>query len=163
MKIILKGFVLILALVVILSLAIFAQPIQTPMPTKQTMNTDINTEIKGPNPGLVIDIGKASMGFMEDITQNINISKEEFGDKRAIDDLIITMKITLKFTSKVMDIIQNKDTKTELGINMTANKTNLIENEKIEEAFQYLRFLQCEDPCKEAINMMEENRTIYQK
>jgi len=102
---------------------------------------------------LVTDVGKASQDFMGEITQKINISEEGFGDERAIDDLIILMNITLEFTSKVINIIQDKDMKTGL-------ETNLIADERVEEAFQYLRFLQSEDPCREAINMMEENRTI---
>ena len=157
---ILKGFALILALTVVSSLAVFAQPIQTPAPTGQITDADADTGIKGVDPGLVTDVGKASLDFMGEITQKINISEEGFGDERAIDDLIILMKITLDFTSKVINIIQDKDMKTELEMNLTANETNLIDDKRVEEAFLYLRFLQSEDPCREAINMMEENRTI---
>lgn len=153
-KRVLKGFALILALTVVSSSTGFAQS------ALGETDTHADTEIEGIDPGLVTDVGKASLDFMGEITQKINISEEGFGDERAIDDLIILMKITLDFTSKVINIIQDKDMKTGLEMNLTANETNLIDDERVEEAFLYLRFLQSEDPCREAINMMEENRTI---
>lgn len=153
-KRVLKGFALILALTVVSSSTGFAQS------ALGETDTHVDTEIEGIDPGLVTDVGKASLDFMGEITQKINISEEGFGDERAIDDLIILMKITLDFTSKVINIIQDKDMKTGLEMNLTANETNLIDDKRVEEAFLYLRFLQSEDPCREAINMMEENRTI---
>jgi len=152
---ILSGVALILMLTAITLSTGFAQQIPTPAPTGQITDADADADagIKGVDLGLVTDVGKASQDFMGEITQKINISEEGFGDERAIDDLIILMNITLEFTSKVINIIQDKDMKTGL-------ETNLIADERVEEAFQYLRFLQSEDPCREAINMMEENRTI---
>lgn len=157
---ILSGVALILMLTAITLSTGFAQQIPTPAPTGQITDADADAGIKGVDLGLVTDVGKASLDFMGEITQKINISEEGFGDERAIDDLIILMNITLEFTSKVINIIQDKDMKTGLEMNLIVNETNLIADERVEEAFQYLGFLQSEDPCREAINMMEENRTI---
>ena len=159
-KKILKGFMLILALTVVLSSTVFAQVIPTPAPTVETGDTEPDTGIKGIDVGLVTDVGKASQDFIEDIIQKINISTEKFGEKEAIDDLIILMEITLEFTSEVINIIVDRETKNGLKTNLTVNETNLIEDERMGEAFQYLRYLQSEDPVREAINKMEENRTI---
>ena len=156
----LRGVALILILTAISLSTVFAQQIPTPAPTGQITDADADTGIKGIDFGLVTDVGKASLDFTEGITQKIIISEEGFGEKGAIDDLITLMKVTLEFTAKVINIIQDKDMKTRLEMNLTVNETNFIDDERIEEAFQYLRFLQSEDPCREAINMMEENRTI---
>ena len=160
----LRGVALMLMLMLMLTAITlstgFAQQIPTPAPTGQITDADTDTGIKGIDFGLVSDVGKASLDFVGEITQKINISGEGFGDEKAIDDLIGLMNITLEFTSKVINIIQDKDMKTGLEMNLTVNETNLIDDERVEEALQYLSFLQSEDPCSEAIEMMEENRTV---
>jgi hypothetical protein len=47
------------------------------------------------------------------------------------------------------------ETGTETETNLTRNETGFIPDGRIEEAFEYLRFLQSDNPCEAAINKMD--------
>ncbi|MBN1762563.1 MAG: hypothetical protein JW878_05745 [Methanomicrobia archaeon] len=134
-------------------------------------DTPADIELDGVDPDLVTDVWSASLDFAEDVAQRINISEEGFGGEKAIDDLIMLMQVTLGFTSEVLGIIHDNETVTETGTatatdtetdteneteaNLTRNETGFIPNERLEEAFEYLRFLQSDNPCEAAINKMD--------
>lgn len=148
---ILKRFALILALLVVSSSAGFVQP------ALGEPDNYSETEIEGIDPGLVAGVWDASMNFSEEIIQEINISEEGFGGEGSIDDLITLMRITLTFTSEVLDTVRAKDMVAEEETNLTLNETDLMADGRIEEAFLYLRFLQSGNLCEEAIKMVDES------
>jgi hypothetical protein len=149
----LEGFVLIVALTVVLSLAVFSPP------ALGETNTTTDTGIEWLDPDLITGVWNASVDFAEEVTHEINISEDELGGQRSIDDLITLMQITLPFTSKVLELIQSEEPWTEPEMNVTLNGSGVIANEMVADAFQYLRFLQRDNLCEEAITMMDQGET----
>jgi len=161
-----KRLAVLSALTIVLSSASFA-----PRALGGDTDTPADIEMEGLDPNLVTAVWSASLDFAEDVTQRINISEEGFGGEKAIDDLITLMQVTLGFTSEVLGVIHDNETVTETGTetetetesetetNLTRNETGFIPNERIEEAFEYLRFLQSDNPCEAAINKMDTSGT----
>jgi hypothetical protein len=147
------GSVLLLTLTVVFAVTVSAYPVRG-----ETNNTT-DTGIEGIDPDLVTAVWNVSVEFAEAITHEITISDDDFGGHGSIDDLITLMQITLPFTSKVLEIFQNNDRETEPEMNITLNESSLIADEMVEDAFLYLRFLQSDNLCEEAINMMEHGGT----
>lgn len=142
-----KGFAVLATLMVVSSSTGFAQS------ALGETDTYADTEMEGIDPDLVTGVWGVSQDFAGKVIQKINISEEDLGGERAIDDLITLMRITLEFTSEVIDRVRDKDAKTETEMNLTHNETSFIaDDERVEEAFQYLRLLQSENLCEEAIN-----------
>jgi hypothetical protein len=67
------------------------------------------------------------------------------------------MRITLAFMSEIIDMVRVKDTDAGREMRSALNETDLMSDERVEDGFQYLRLLQSENPCEEAINRMERN------
>jgi hypothetical protein len=147
------GSVLLFVLTVVFSLTVFAHPVCG------EINNTTDTGIEGIDPELVAGVWNASVEFAEEVTQEINISGEDLGGQGSIDDLITLIQITLPFTSKVLEMVQSEETETEAGMNVTVNESSLIADEMVESAFQYLRFLQSDNLCEEAINIMDQGGT----
>ena len=149
----LEEFVLIVALTVVVALAVFSPP------ALGETNTTIDTEIEWIDPALVTEVWNASVDFAEEMTHEINISEDEVGGQRSIDDLITLMQITLSFTSNVLELFQSEEPGTEPEMNVTFNGSDVIANEMVTDAFHYLRFLQSDNLCEEAITMMDQGET----
>jgi hypothetical protein len=147
------GSVLLFVLTVVFSLTVFTHPVCG------EANNTTDTGIEGIDPELVAGVWNASVNFAEEVTQEIDISEEDLGGQGSIDDLITLIQITLPFTSKVLEMVQSEGTETESGMNVTVNESSLIADEMVESAFQYLRFLQSDNLCEEAITIMDQGGT----
>ena len=147
------GSVLLLTLTVVFTVTVFTYP------TRGETNNTTDTGIEGIDPDLVMAVWNISVDFAEAITQEITTADDEFGEQGSIDDLITLMQITLPFTSKILELFQNNDTAPEPELNMTLNESSLIADEMVESAVQYLRFLQHDNLCEEAITIMEQGGT----
>ena len=147
------GSVLLVTLTVVFSLTVFAQPVYG-----ETNNTT-DTGIEDIDPELVMEVWNVSVDFAEAVTHEINVSEDELGGRGAIDDLITLMEITLPFTARILDIFQNNSTEAAPEMNVTLNESCLVADEMVEGAFLYLRFLQSDNLCEEAITIMEQGGT----
>jgi len=153
-----KRLAVLSALTIVFSSACFA-----PRALGEDTDTPADIEMEGLDLDVVTTVWRASLDFAEDVTQGINISGDGFGGEKAIDDLITLMQVTLGFTSEILGIIHDNETETETETEIeteteftsTRNETGFIPNERIEEAFEYLRFLQSDNPCEAAINKMD--------
>lgn len=148
-RIVAKGFVALLVLTIVSSVTVFA--------LSAVGETDTPAEIEIEDLELVPEVWNASLNFADEVTREINISKKGFGGEREIDNLITLMRITLAFMSEIIDMVRVKDTDAGREMRSALNETDLMSDERVEDGFQYLRLLQSENPCEEAINRMERN------
>lgn len=148
-RIVAKGFAALLVLTIVSSVTVFA--------LSAVGETDTPAEIEIEDLELVPEVWNASLNFADEVTREINISEKGFGGEREIDNLITLMRITLAFMSEIIDMVRVKDTDAGREMRSALNETDLMSDERVEDGFQYLRLLQSENPCEEAINRMERN------
>jgi len=148
-RIVAKGFAALLVLTIVSSVTVFA--------LSAVGETDTPAEIEIEDLELVPEVWNASLNFADEVTREINISEKGFGGEREIDNLITLMRITLAFTSEIIDMVRVKDTDAGREMRSALNETDLMSDERVEDGFQYLRLLQGENPCEEAINRMGRN------
>lgn len=154
---ILRGVPLLAVILVLFSSICSGYTGQTP--TEQVQIPTSDTGIENIDLNLVTNVTKESHDFLMELTGKIDITDFRGKGAKAIDDLIIFMEITINFTSKVLKLIVDKDKATQGGTNSTVNETDIIDREEVGKAFEYLRFLQEDDPVKAARDNMERNRT----